>query len=704
MKDNLSIVIVMLVFVVLMVIFPLYNYFERQDDMSYNLVLKSTTNFVDEIINCGYIDQEMYDDFIQEIAVTGNLYDIQLEAHKKTYTKDPYNLASDTYVEQYNIDYNADIFDENTGATKDSNVRIDDKVLKDGVYQLNVGDQIYVKLKNSSTTMAGAIFNVIVPTSSTERIAVNYGGIIKNNAWEKQNISNLFKKDIYIQMVPDIDTTPGISMQVNGRPTYALDAFTKVSFTVKIANYAETIVSDIAGLLKNNLRLTGFENNNFLRPVSVTKIDNANEWRVDFDLEEIENISSFFGSDYYKSCTVKLDEKIIQGNFFKNEATESDMITVKIIADDNYIPKITGPYLSGNSYTSYSIDLTKTIVYYVDYYNAILNVDADGLKDYIDVNNFTYDNMTVENQVNNKRFKITFTNVRGTPEDKIKININANWCKYIDLDTLQRLNVHALTSSQATLKFYSRYYRTPGIYEFVVPASGTYFLRVRGASGGGNTSSGGSRGGNGGGVVGDIYLTKDTVLYIVVGGKGKIGTQSNSGGYNGGGDGVGTGYGGGGATDIRLSSTKITSPDQGLDTRIIVAGGGGGADNADSGALGAIDDGSGGRGGSYDGGRWINSSYFYYGENGYTDGVLSSTVKGGTHNSGYKLGIGAKSTLTDDHGGGGGGYYGGMASNHYNGGGAGGSSYTGPSFTSYGYLKSGNVGDGWAQIGYGTWN
>ena len=55
MKDNLSIVVTMIVFVALMVIFPLYNYFERQDDMSYNLALKSTTNFVDSVISSGYL-------------------------------------------------------------------------------------------------------------------------------------------------------------------------------------------------------------------------------------------------------------------------------------------------------------------------------------------------------------------------------------------------------------------------------------------------------------------------------------------------------------------------------------------------------------------------------------------------------------------------------------------------------------------------
>lgn len=123
-----------------------------------------------------------------------------------------------------------------------------------------------------------------------------------------------------------------------------------------------------------------------------------------------------------------------------------------------------------------------------------------------------------------------------------------------------------------------------------------------------------------------------------------------------------------------------------------------------SGALGGLDDGSGGEGGhDTTKSTWVGSSIYYHGQNGFTNGVLSSTVKGGTSNSGYRLWLGGKSTLTDDHGGGGGGYYGGMASDNYNGGGAGGSSLTNSDFTRHGYYKdSSNYGNGYAYIGYGT--
>ena len=271
MKDNLSIVIVMIVFVILMVIFPLYNHFERQDDMSYNLALKVTTNFVDEVINSGYITQAMYDNYIANLANTGNLYDIELEVHKRTYTKDPYaiangvNIADAPFIEQYYIDYNKDIFEENTGEviTTSDVGSVDKKVLKNGTYYLDVGDQIYVKLKNSSTTMAGAIFNLIVPTSSIERIKINYGGIVKNNAWEETAISDLIQENIYIE----IDLNKNLTVQEeDGYPTYVMNNNEKVKYDVKIQNYTDDI-NDIPTMLKDNIKLVGFGNENKFSPI-----------------------------------------------------------------------------------------------------------------------------------------------------------------------------------------------------------------------------------------------------------------------------------------------------------------------------------------------------------------------------------------------------------------------------------------------------
>ena len=58
MKDAFSLVLAVIFLVILIIILPLYNFFERQDDMSYNIVLKSVTMFVDEVAENGYLDQQ----------------------------------------------------------------------------------------------------------------------------------------------------------------------------------------------------------------------------------------------------------------------------------------------------------------------------------------------------------------------------------------------------------------------------------------------------------------------------------------------------------------------------------------------------------------------------------------------------------------------------------------------------------------------
>lgn len=184
MKDNLSIVILTIVLVLLMVFFPLYNFFERQDDMSYNLVLKATTSFADEVMNNGYIDQDMYDKLVNDISATGNIYDIEIEAHKKVKVKANGNTSTDSYTNEDYIDYSDDIFSSIENSTSSNTMA---RTLKDNIYKLNQKDEIYVKVKNSNITMAGALFNALISTSKKNRIEVNYGGIVKNNAWEKVN-------------------------------------------------------------------------------------------------------------------------------------------------------------------------------------------------------------------------------------------------------------------------------------------------------------------------------------------------------------------------------------------------------------------------------------------------------------------------------------------------------------------------------------
>ena len=231
-------------------------------------------------------------------------------------------------------------------------------------------------------------------------------------------------------------------------------------------------------------------------------------------------------------------------------------------------------------------------------------------------------------------------------------------------------NVYAANSRNRFEFNYTGEYQT-----FVAPYNGTYKLEVWGAQGGDGDSV--SFGGKGGYSKGYYSMKKGETLYIYVGGEGNSSINgSTDGGYNGGGAGiVGNGRtpagGGGGATDIRTISGDWNNSDS-LDSRIIVAGGGGGAGTWYTGPSYNF---SGGAGGGENG-----TSGKGYSSEGNIAGIGGSQTAAG-YASGYSytrgsLGIGGNGqNKSSSAGGGGGGYYGGGGA--YCAGAGGGSGYIG---------------------------
>ena len=232
-------------------------------------------------------------------------------------------------------------------------------------------------------------------------------------------------------------------------------------------------------------------------------------------------------------------------------------------------------------------------------------------------------------------------------------------------------------------------WNTPGYFEFEVPKTGTYKIELWGASGGSSRSGAGAA--KGGYVSGEIKLTEKELLYVYVGGAGTSVTDviTAFGGYNGGGNvnissvgtnGEGSGGGtGGGASDIRLISGAWDDKES-LESRIMVAGGAGGA--------------------SYE---CCKQSYGYSGGDGGSN--PSSKVLGAGGNSGIMYSGGNPAM----QGAGGGGFYGGKAGSSWNEAGSGGSSYvsgaegfethsSGKKFTNVTITRGVNSGNGKAII------
>ena len=103
---------------------------------------------------------------------------------------------------------------------------------------------------------------------------------------------------------------------------------------------------------------------------------------------------------------------------------------------------------------------------------------------------------------------------------------------------------------------------------------GSYSIELYGGSGG-NASR--SLGGKGGYTKANVHFFKRESFYLFIGSSGQNAKENNhEGGYNGGGSGTNIRGSGGGATDLRLTKND-------LNTRILVAAGGGGAmDNENS--------------------------------------------------------------------------------------------------------------------------
>ncbi len=180
--------------------------------------------------------------------------------------------------------------------------------------------------------------------------------------------------------------------------------------------------------------------------------------------------------------------------------------------------------------------------------------------------------------------------------------------------------------------------------QYTAEATGTYKIELLGATGGGSDNNRIS-GGAGAYTSGEIYLHKDDILYLNVGGAGSRKTGENSsntnGGFNGGGngttadEGVTHSGGGGGATDVRFGGTS-------LNDRIMVAAGGSGAGNG-------VDADSGIPGGSL--------SASNSGTNGPKGATQTTGGKAGTNGATGTFGKGANATTLGS--GAGGGYYGG---------------------------------------------
>lgn len=339
---------------------------------------------------------------------------------------------------------------------------------------------------------------------------------------------------------------------------------------------------------------------------------------------------------------------VINNDLIKSKANNIEQCTFNVTGDKGYCYKIS---FENNSTKNLEINLTKK---YIKYDGIKYEIPESSIMEFRDSLIYASDNINEKIDIN--KDENNFINIY------IPFYIIDEEENY-GIDIIHPINI------EFDLGYDMEFLYTGDYQEYKVPVDGYYYIEANGAQG--NSSTTGD-GGLGGFTSGYIYLNEGEKLYIYVGARGNT--------FNGGGETTFSEHGGGGSTDIRyFKDTVSTSTDLawnstlGLNSRVMVAAGGGGNSSLMNGSKGGYAGGLiGGNGTSHSS---VGSTYNGYGANQTIGGVENSN--GG---SAGVFGIGGSSGIyTDGHvgGSGGGGYYGGSGAKWHAGAGGGSSFISG---------------------------
>lgn len=181
MSNSISKWFAALLALLLLYVVPAGELSRRQDDLSRLVVYQSVTKFVDGVRTKGYITPTMYNDFIQELAATGNEYDVQMEhQHKKYHPVYADPADPDTFLHRYEVVYDA-YYQEDLMRYlfPDSEQPKDDE---SRMYRLTVGDLFQVRVQSLNRTPGMVMLDALTGANSGGKaaIAFPYGGLVLN--------------------------------------------------------------------------------------------------------------------------------------------------------------------------------------------------------------------------------------------------------------------------------------------------------------------------------------------------------------------------------------------------------------------------------------------------------------------------------------------------------------------------------------------
>ncbi len=159
----------------LMMIFPIMNSFEKQDNLVRIAMLDELDFFVSKVKSSGYISKNDYELFSESLSNLGYPFEIKISHYKKIYVpvyEDPKDFSTfngDVKVTE-ELFSNSDILDTIYPKNND----------KSSKYFMNKGDYILVKVKSKCKSKYQKLRESLLNTDEKTTFYSRLGGIIQN--------------------------------------------------------------------------------------------------------------------------------------------------------------------------------------------------------------------------------------------------------------------------------------------------------------------------------------------------------------------------------------------------------------------------------------------------------------------------------------------------------------------------------------------
>lgn len=260
MEDHIQTVLIFLISAVILFIFPVYIAYEKKDDISYALALKYTQEFVDDISEKGYITKNDYETYRGMLSATGNMYDIEMQ-HKYVsvspvvkYYKESGELYKTNIIKQYKAEcadtnpctlsgyiYNIDIVQSTQKENYGTEIIIN-TLNAGGIYTMNKDDTFSVIVKNSNTTLATLMYNIVSLNDNKTRIYVNCSKKVLDTKWYSKDMTyNIFDTSIQLKnSAGESFYTP--KTKVTSDTSISNESWSYSNFTIECRLYPKEVI------------------------------------------------------------------------------------------------------------------------------------------------------------------------------------------------------------------------------------------------------------------------------------------------------------------------------------------------------------------------------------------------------------------------------------------------------------------------------